>query len=87
MTIKIKSSQLKAEANWKVHKNGTIYDNIAPWYGLETPFELAITGHLFDFLRESKNPNDIETFKAIISNAKIFAWMSPDGKANLVEAL
>lgn len=68
-------------------KNGTIYDNIAPWYNLNSPFELAITGSLFDFIRSSEKETDKLLFKEIIRYSKVFAWMSPEGKANLVEAL
>ena len=54
-------------------KNGTIYDNIAPWYNLNSPFELAITGGLFDFLKSSEKETDKVLFKEIIRHSKVFA--------------
>jgi len=37
-----------------------------PWYELETPFELAITGPLFDYFRVSEKPQEKDIFKSLI---------------------
>lgn len=64
-----------------------MFDNIPPWYKLETEFEIAITGPAFVFLQKSEDPEIKKVFKALIQVGKVYARMSPEGKAGLVEAL
>jgi len=43
------------------------------WYGLNLPFEVAITGSAFDHLCQSNEENDQRTLAALIKTCKIFA--------------
>jgi len=71
--------------SWKSHKGKTIFEDMPKWYSLTTPFELAITGQAFDHLCNSSLKHEQDTLEVVVKNCKIFAWMSPEGKARLVE--
>lgn len=44
--------QIVKESSFKrfSSKRGTVFDDIPKWYGVNIPFELAITGPAFDYL-------------------------------------
>ncbi len=58
-----------------------------PWETAETGYALAITGRAFDLLL-SKDPEfGSPANKAVLERTRVFARMSPEGKARLVEVL
>lgn len=55
-------------------------------------YELAITGNAFQFMIDAiekgkESENTLEVYRKAIMHAKIYARMSPDHKAMLVEEL
>lgn len=56
-----------------------------PWAFLDSPYEIAMTGAAFEYLRTSTDDLDWRILKNVCIKGKVFARMSPEGKAFLVE--
>ncbi len=60
---------------------------VLPWEGRDEEYALAVTGKAFDLLLKNDPLVQRPATRAILDKAVVFARMSPDGKAVLVEAL
>ncbi len=64
---------------------GSASDRIPPWAFLDQPYEIAMTGAAFEHLWLSDDDLDWRILKNVCIKGRVFAWMSPEGKAFLVE--
>lgn len=66
---------------------GSASDRLPPWAFLDSPYEIALTGAAFEYLRNSTDDLDWRILKNVCIKGKVFARMSPEGKAFLVEQI
>ena len=58
-----------------------------PWQHPPEEYGIALTGKAFNFLLTSLEPSNQAVLKQVLLKAQIYARMSPDDKAKLVEKL
>lgn len=66
---------------------GSASDWVPPWAFLDSPYEIALTGAAFEYLWKSTDDLDYRILKNVCLKGRVFAWMSPEGKAFLVEQI
>ena len=80
------ASNVDSTEEVRSYLGNNMVDDIELWESQEK-IEFAITGQAFHFLRKSEDPEDKQILDKVIQDAKVFARMSPEDKASLVEML
>jgi cation-transporting ATPase 13A3/4/5 len=83
----IASQARKRNATMLSDEENEVDEGKYPWDDAGEAYSLVFTGKSFDFLMKSDPTGSQESTKKLLKKSVVFARMSPDGKALLIDAL